>query len=219
MIELKIFKNLPEAIAFCQKLGDYMNADISKSLNRAAFGLRTDAKRQIVARRGVKGSNVDTKKWGIVKATPQKLMSGTVIKGRRIGFDELKLKVNKTRRKKGVQKGAGITVPISGKQVRFRHAFSDDIYSDTVKVWNRVLPNSKNNRKKARRPMPDYYTNRKGEEKRLKGRFPVANLATVSIPQMADDDDIVEEVASGAHDRFLKQLDHLVDQRVKGFNK
>lgn len=219
MTPLKIFSNLPEAMTFCQKLGDYMNTDISKSLNRAAFGLRTDAKRQVVARRGVKGSKIDVKNWGILKSTPQNLTSGTIIKGGRIGFDELKHKVNKTRKKKGAQKGAGITVPINGKQIRFRHAFSDDIYSDAVKVWNRVLPNSKSNRKKTRRPMPDYYTNKKGEEKRLRGRFPVASLATVSIPQMADDDDIVEEVASGAHDRFLKQLDHLVDQRVKGFNK
>lgn len=42
MIELKVFGNTDQAIELCAQLGTLMEPDMSKALNRAARGIKTD---------------------------------------------------------------------------------------------------------------------------------------------------------------------------------
>lgn len=212
MITQKIFSNIEQALWFYEKLGEYAAKDISRALNRANMGIRTDVNRHLAKTRDVRRE--DMKNWVFIKSTPAKLQAQAIIKGPRLGFEKL-VKKRSIRIMDGKQKSGGLIVNIKGERTAFRHAFlhdrrkKDNRGKDPMKIfaWQR------------KRGAKNFNHAAADETVRLKGRHAWMRLKTQSVPQMADDPDVDEYTTIGAQDRFLKQLNHLVDQRVKGFNR
>lgn len=201
MIELKVFDNLEDAVKFCLGMGDgRLDPDIAKAMNRAMRGVRTDVNREIVSSRGIRRSEL--KDWKFRNAKPGDLESLAVISGRRLGLE--KFSPSPSRVMEGNRNGGGVSVNIMGKQVHLRHAFMHDFRSGDLQVLQR---------KKGARPKTDY----DDSGRRLKGRFPVYHPTAVSVPQIADDDDIVEVAVKSTGGRFLDQFDHLIERLIREY--
>ena len=201
MMELKVFDNLAEAIALYQQLGDKLEPDMAMALNRTSRGVKTD-ETKLVSQRGIQRSELQD--WSFRNARPGDLESQAVVRGRHLGLE--KFGPDPSRKMEGQTKG-GVSVNLMGKTVQFKHAFLGGIYGKELKVWQR---------KQGANPKVETYT-KGGKTVRLKGRFPVNRLTFVSVPQIADDDDIVDIVVQNAEGRFLKQFDHLVNRLVENF--
>lgn len=202
MIELKFFDNFGQAMQVYGELGDRLAPEMSMALNRAAVGIKTDVTRQVATTRQIK--RAELRDWKIHKSSPADLRTESILGGKRLGLEKFKP------RPSGVMTGrtsGGVTVNLGGKTVQFRHAFTGQIWDAAPKVFER-------NRDK--RPKQDYYL-KAGKKKRLIGRFPLSRLAFITVPQMADDDDVVEVVIAKAEERFLAQFDHVVNRLVERF--
>ncbi|MDR1744482.1 MAG: hypothetical protein LBS30_01875 [Planctomycetota bacterium] len=199
MIELKVFENLAEAIEMCAQMGDLLEPEISKALNRASHGIRTDVTRQLVKTRGINRSEAND--WTFKSAQPGDLEALAVIKGGRRGLEKF---VNKgdLRRMEGSNNKGGVNFQLAGKTIHLRRAFIHDVYSGELQVRQR---------KPGARNLPKY----SDTGKRLWGRFPLYHLAAVSVPQMADDKDVVDIAVRSIGGRYLSQFDHLVNRLVE----
>lgn len=199
MIEMKVFSNIEEAIGLCMAMQKELAPEISKSLNRAVHGIKTDVSRAIVSRHGIKRSEV--KDWTPKYANPNELEAEMTVAGKRLGLE--KFVKSKLKRMEGGQNKGGVTIDYMGKSVHLPKAFTHDVHTGTMRVLRR---------EKGARNLPREST-RNG--KRLWGRFPLSRLTAKSVPQHADDDDIVDVAVSGAEARFLQQFDHLVGRLME----
>ncbi|MCD8139320.1 MAG: hypothetical protein LUE17_06010 [Planctomycetaceae bacterium] len=144
--------------------------------------------------------------WAFQNARAGSMEAKAIVKGQRLGLE--KFHPGPSQKMQGhTHFKNGVLVNLLGNAVRFRHAFINDIYSPELIVWQR---------KRGATPKVKKYV-KNGVVKHMKGRFPVSKLTFVAVPQMADDDDVVEIVVKNAEERYLKQLDHLVDRLVKDF--
>ena len=207
MIELKVFDNLEQAMQLYAELGDKLAPEMSMALNRAARGVKTDVSRYIVSQRGIKRDEV--KDWKFQNAKPGDFESLAVIRGRRLGLENFGPNPNKPM--EGTTSG-GVTVNIMGKSTQFRHAFAHDLWS---KKYRQTVGGQGDifimQRKRGARPKRHYDS----RGRRLIGRFPLYKLTAVSVPQIADDDDVVDMAVRSVGGRFLSQFDHLIDRLIK----
>ncbi len=193
MINLKVVNNLAEALELYEQLGEKLEPEMAKAMNRAARGVRTDEVK-IVSQRGINRSEL--KDWAFMNARPGDMLSEAVMKGPRLGLEEFA--PNPSSFMGGVTQG-GVTVNLLGNSHRFASAFMGLKNSDPVRVLEREKgANSKS----------------KNKEKRYRLR----HLKTVSVVQVADDEEIVDVVVLNAQERFLKQFDHLVSRLVEEYS-
>ena len=199
MIELKVFHNLEDAIEFCRVMGDRLDPEIAKAMNRAAKGIRTDVTKQIATTRDIKRSEM--KDWSFRNASAANLEASATIKGARLGLEKF---APRPKRVMDGRTSGGVQVTIFGKQVQLRHGFMHSFRSGDLQVLQR---------KKGAQPKNDFDS----QGRRLKGRFPVYHPTAVAVPQMADDDDVVDKATEGYGERYLKQFDHLVDRLIQEY--
>lgn len=192
MIKLKVFSNYADAVAFCAGLGDKLAPEMSKALNRALAGIKTDAIRSMVKDHGVEQSEAK-EDWNILRSSSRNLEGKTTVYGTRPGLEAFS--PNPAGPMMGVTTG-GVTVNIRGTVARLPKAFMG------LKTTNptRVLRREKGDNPKSR-----------NKEK----RYRLNHLTARSIPQVADDEDVTDTVVAGAEKRFVKQLDHLVDRLIQ----
>ncbi|MCD8349575.1 MAG: hypothetical protein LUC93_03085 [Planctomycetaceae bacterium] len=204
MMQLKVIGNLVQAIALCQQLGATIEPEIAKSLNRASHGVKTDVVRT-VAKKGIKREELSD--WSFQSARPGSVNAKAIIRGQRLGLEKFSPSPF-TKMQGHTPNRSGVTVKLLDKPVTFRHAFVNDIYTADLAIWQR---------KRGATPKVKFYE-KGGVRKRLKGRFPLTKLTFLAVPQMADDDDVLEIVVKNAEERYLKQLDHLLDKLTKDFS-
>lgn len=192
MIELKMFGNLAEALELYEQLGEQLEPDMAKAMNRMTHGIRTDVVKQ-VAGRGI--SRVELEDWKFMNARPGDMIAKAIMNGPRLGLETFA--PNPSTFMGGVTQG-GVSVNIMGEAHRFAHAFMGLKNSDPV----RVLEREKGKNSKS-----------KNKDKRYRLR----HLETVSVTQIADDEEIVEVVVLNAQNRFVKQFDHLLGRLVEEF--
>ncbi len=192
MINLKVVNNLAEALELYEQLGDMLEPDVAKAMNRAARGIRTDAVK-IISQRGIAREELDD--WKFWNARPGDMLSEASIRGPRLGLELFAPRPSEFMG--GVTQG-GVSVNLMGEAHRFTHAFMGLKNSEPVRVLEREKrANSKS----------------KNKDKRYRLR----HLSTVSVAQIADDDEVVDIVVPKAEERFLKQFDHLVSRLVEEY--
>ena len=193
MMQLKVFSNLAEALELYEQLGDKLEPEMAKAMNRAAHGVRTDQVK-LISQRGI--GREELKDWQFLNARPGNMVAEAIMKGPRLGLEAFA--PNPASFMGGVTQG-GVTVNLMGEAHRFAHAFMGLKTSSPVRVLERekgANPRSKNKEK----------------------RYRLRHLETVSVVQVADDEEIVDVVVLNAQERFLKQFDHLISRLVEEYS-
>lgn len=192
MMKLKCFENFEEAMQLYATLGAALEPEMAMALNSAAKGVETDVMKQL----SVKGIERDlVEDWDFRKAKPGDLESQAVIAGKRLGLENFDPTPNKFMG--GVTKG-GVSVNILGKREQFRHTFMGLKTTNPVRVLEREK--EFNPRSKNKDP-----------------RFRLSHLTLVSVPQVADNDDVVKIVVQNAGKRYLKRFDHVIDRLLEQY--
>ena len=228
MMNLKVFDNLEQAISFFHGLGDALEPEMAKSLNAAARGIKTDVTKRLASQRGI--SRDELKGWDFRYARPGDLESQAVVSGQRLGLE--KFAPNPSTVMHGRTSG-GVKVDLMGKSVQFRHAFMglkkdqkgglkvferDRKHLSVASIPEHASPEAVRVRRKRLRPAPrDYYGNSEFISP-SDWNYKLHRLTAVSVPQMADDDDVVEVVIQNLGGRLLKQFDHLVGRLIEDLN-
>lgn len=207
MIEVAVTNNIEMIQRQLSTLDEKLRPEISKSLNRANHGVKTDTTRQIARTRSLKKSAPEINDWGFHDSTPDDLEAKAVIMGRRIGAEKY-MKSGDLNKMEGKTSG-GVTVNMLGKSVHFRHGFSHDVHANEMLIRQRKTGAR---RTVGARVLPKVDPK---SGKRLHGRFPLKHLTTISAPQMADDDDVSEFVAKGAAERYQKQFNHQLNRLLE----
>lgn len=209
MIEVAVTSNIEMIQRQLSTLDEKLRPEISKSLNRANHGVKTDAKRQIARTRNLKHTSPEMDDWGFYDSTPDDLEAKAVIMGRRIGLEKF-MKPGDLGKMEGRTSG-GVTVNMLGKSVHFRHGFAHDVHANEILIRQRKVGAR---RTVGARVLPKVDPK---SGKRLHGRFPLKHLKTISAPQMADDDDVTKVVAAGAAKRYQKQFDHQLKRLLEEY--
>ncbi len=187
-----MFSNLAEAIELYEQLGEKLEPDMAKAMNRMAHGIRTDEVK-LVSQRGI--ARDELKDWKFLNARPGDMVSRAIMSGPRLGLE--KFTPNPSAFMGGITQG-GVSVNLMGEAHRFAHAFMGLKTSSPVRVLEREKgANSRS----------------KNKEKRYRLR----HLETVSVAQVGDDEEIVDIVVLRAQERFLKQFDHLLGRLVEEY--
>ena len=192
MIELKFFSDFEDAISFCHELGDQVAPEISKALNRALAGIKTDAIRKIVKDHGVAREEAKLG-WDIFRSSPGNLEGTMASSGKRPGLEAFD--PNPRTPMLGVTTG-GVTINIRGTSVHLPKAFMGLKTTDPTRVLRRA---------KSKNP----------ESRNNNSRYRLRHLTARAIPQIVDDDDVVKIATQGAEKRFVKQFDHLIGRLIQ----
>ncbi len=212
---MKTSENIGQALALYAHLGDMLAPEMSMALNRAAFGVRTDVNRKLAAQTNLTQDEIDEFcKWTFHRSKEDDLVAHAIIKGKRIPLEELSPSPSTIM---GGKTSGGVTVNLLGKSGTFKHAFIGKIFGDAPRrsrVWLRQSHKT---------PKVDYVEKYNAKKRRrekiwIKHRFPVANMTARSIPQVADDAEVVESVIKGADKRVSKQFVHRVHRLVEDYS-
>ncbi len=214
MIQMKVFENIGQALAMYAHLGDKLAPEMSMALNRAAFGVRTDVKRYLAAKTKLTQNQIDElSDWSFRSSKQSNLEAQAIFEGKYIPLEKLAPSPSSTM---GGKTSGGVTVNLLGKPGIFRHGFVGEVFGYAPRrrrVWIRQPHKT---------PTTDYiemYSARKKRREKIwiKHRFPVANMTTRSLPQVADDADTVEVVVDGANKRVYTQFEHRIQRLLKDY--
>ncbi len=188
MINLKVVNNLAEALELYEQLGEKLEPEMAKAMNRAAHGIRTDEVK-LISQRGI--ARDELQGWQFMNARPGDMVSNAIMKGSRLGME--KFSPSPSSFMGGITQG-GVSVNLMGEAHRFAHAFMGLKTSNPVRVLERAKGGGS-----------------KGNRYRLR------YLKTVSVVQIADDEEIIDVVVPKVEERFLKQFDHVVGRLVEEY--
>lgn len=224
MIALKMASNIDELFGFYANFADVLEPEMAMSVNRFASTMGAHMRRHILKTRAgfTKDDIEEFADWKITKkARPNDLEAEMVIKGKKIPLIRF---ISETQNKKmqGSDNKGGVEFTLFGRTHRHPKAFVNNVYGSTQVHLRKHRNESVNTKpKRTRGPMSKYASGSDKtadkDDKRLIGRFPLFNLQTVSIPQIADDDDVVGFALVGAERQFIKQLDHTISRMAEGF--
>ncbi len=220
MIELKVFSNADEALAFFGKMDYLLAPEVSMSLNRATHAVRTAVRRRLVKRSGgaIERAEMGNDSFTVKTAKPADLEANATITGKRLPMEKF---VTSPMKVMGGRTKGGVQVNLNGQAVSLKKAFLGRIpRGSELQVWQRNVKvgDIKNS---GRGKMEDValgggWIHSRTQEYQLKGRFPVAHLTFMAIPQIAEQEDVVEYVVDTAQAAFIKQFDHQMDRIWKG---
>lgn len=206
MLNLKMASNVEELFEFYGKFQDALQPEMAMAVNRFAHTMNAHMRRHILKTRlGIVKEDFD--RWKIAKrARPTDLEAEMVVEGRNIPLvrfvDESKIK-----NMEGSDNQGGVEFNLFGETHQHPKAFISDAYTGKHRVLFR-----KRYMRGAPRKIPKFSS----DGKRLWGRAPMFHLHTVSVPQIADDDDVVGFALVGAKEQFIKQLDHTISRMAEG---
>lgn len=173
-----------------KELGKNGSKVLADSYNRAAAGMRTDGTRMIVNGSGLKRPVV-YKAFRIVKASPKSVSpeAKVIIDGHTVALIQNTHKPVKPM--VGKTKG-GVTVNLGHTKVIFRHAFVAKMPSGHIGIFQR----------------------QRGV-KNDDGREKLTELFGLSVPQIAEREDIVKPVQEKAIERFLTRFEQQTDRFLR----
>lgn len=220
MLTLKYFNNGDEVIAVYAQLGDKLKPEMAMALNRASTGFKSAAKKKIVAESFGKLKSADVDDWSFSRATTADLEAVEEIAGRRI---DLKRFVPDLESTIGKPPKAGLTahLPFLGTKT-IKSGFAAALGTKKhVRAYTRDVKSEPLRRRIAKhKPKRDFYTRGAGDNEEkvwLKGRFPIVCMTFMAVPQMAEDEKVIEAGMEKAEINFFKQMDHRIDRLVKEF--
>lgn len=202
-MKVTIESKTAKACEMLGKFGNNLGHEVADGLNAAGNGVKKDiidgiaqhygVSRDVAAKATRREQKRGVKRWRRLKADYDKLESTTIVEGLNLPLYEM----GAAPTGKMVPKTTGgVSVTLKGRRHNFPHAFVTDRYG-YLGVYGR------------RRDKKYYNRDRQRFE------HPIKQLTTESLPQMADDDKIVESIAEKATKRFVEKFDKSVKKLLK----
>ena len=170
---------------------------VSRALNRALEGARTEAARLMKERYTMKVSDFK-KQFVIIKASPSHLVARIMTRGARVAITEFKHLPQNPPRQKGIPVSARKKVTteiVAGQTKGWSHAFLARMKSGHLGLWTRSET-----------------------ETTKKGKQVIHEFFSLGIPQMFGYGPIIRRVMETAGERLDRELDHQIEFILSGGN-
>ena len=163
---------------------------VSRAINKAIEGARTDAVRRICCEYAISPSEV-RKRITIVRANTRKLEAQIISTGNPLSLMKFAVKPKQVRKRaQRYQVYAGVKF---GNSIEIPHAFIQKMKSGHVGVFKRA-----------------------GDGDALVKRLPIEQLYAPSFPQMLGNDEVLRYIEIKAHHRLDKELRHQITYLLGG---
>lgn len=181
-----------------QAFGDKLKPEVCEAMNRSAAGAKTDAVKLIVRKYGISKDRAETytrarkkvQAWTIVKAWPAHAEPYAFAIARSAPVGRFRFEPSHEDPK--MRPPTGVSFRNQGSRIALRHGFVAKMKSGHTGIWLRA-----------------HGPKQPGKQ------LPILEVFGPSLAQMADDDDIAQQVQEGMEKRFSKRFDQQVDRLLK----